>query len=149
MEITEFLVRAKKTTYAAGGGSPTVLDDGCMELVYDEDEWSYRDRYFGFNPFIGEEVVFKEDVPVWGMNYHGMTLVEAPASQEIYDFLMEALSLVTLDRPFRGPDKLLRDDWSYVMNIRGTVSEFHGSEIIRHKEVDVYQLRFHGGEINK
>jgi len=57
--FTKFIIKAKQNTYAKSGeGGEEVLADGSKELVFKEKNFKYRDRYFGFNPFIGQEVVF-------------------------------------------------------------------------------------------
>jgi len=56
-ELCRFLVKAKINTYASAREG-AILRDGSKELVFSEGKWLYRDRYFGFNPFIGEETVF-------------------------------------------------------------------------------------------
>ena len=64
-ELLKFLVRAKKATYASKQESAKVLlVDGGKELVFEEGGIKYRDRYYGFNPFIGEEILFKKGTPV-------------------------------------------------------------------------------------
>ena len=59
-KLSDFLVKAKINTYASG-----------KEFDFEEKEFRYRDRYFGFNPFIGEEVVWQKKEIIWGMNYYG------------------------------------------------------------------------------
>lgn len=55
MELQDFLVKAKINTYASSGeGGEKKLEDGGRELIFENGEYKYRDRYFGFNPFIGE-----------------------------------------------------------------------------------------------
>ena len=105
-EFVSFLLRAKQKTYATGGeGNEQNLDDGTREMSYREGNFFYRDRYFGFNPFIGEEVVWENDKVVWAMNYYGMVTDEAVSEGDIYRFLQKAMQRVGADRPFRGPDE--------------------------------------------
>ena len=61
-QLSKFLVRAKISTYASSGeGGENLLPDGNKEFEFKEKEFRYRDRYFGFNPFVGQEVVFQKD----------------------------------------------------------------------------------------
>jgi hypothetical protein len=61
MEFLAFLLRAKLKTYATGGeGNERDFEDGTREMSYREGDFFYRDRYFGSNPFIGEEVVWRK-----------------------------------------------------------------------------------------
>ncbi|OGZ61922.1 MAG: hypothetical protein A3H51_02900 [Candidatus Spechtbacteria bacterium RIFCSPLOWO2_02_FULL_38_8] len=150
MDLKSFLVKAKINTYAsAGEGGEKVLEDGGREFVYKESEWAYRDRYFGFNPFIGQEVVLANDIMIWGMNYYGRILSPNVDSKQLYGFLMQSLRLVSSERPFRGPDKFQKEEWVYVNESQGNTDNFNGIETIFLKNKKVYELRYHGGVIGK
>jgi len=104
MTLREFLVKAKACGYATKGESDELeLADGGKELSYREGEYAYRDRYYGFNPFVGEEVVWQDGRVVWAMNYYGRITSGSISSSEVYRFLQKALREVKPDRPFRGP----------------------------------------------
>ncbi len=145
MDLADFLVYAKRQTYGSGA-KPRSLDDGSKEYLVSLDEYTYRDRYIGGNPFIGEEVVFREGKPVWGMNYYGKATGSTP--EEVFDFLGKALALVSPDKPYRGPEKHEEDAWSYTFFSRGGINSFWGEEEIQYDGLRVYWLRFHGGEID-
>lgn len=105
MELNEFLVKAKKNTYAKSGeGGETKLEDGTRELTYEEGGFKYRDRYFGSKDFVGEEIVWKNNQPIWGMNYYGFMLPAPVDSKKFLQFLKKALSAVEPSKPFRGPE---------------------------------------------
>ena len=88
MELSKFLVKAKIATYASEGeGGEKDLEDGSKELTYEEEEFRYRDRYFGFNPFSGEEVVWKNNEFIWVMNYYGKVVSDKIPAKQIYEFL--------------------------------------------------------------
>ena len=59
-ELCSFLVRAKIRTYASGREG-VIVKNRSKELIFEEEDFRYRDRYFGSNPFIGEEVVFEKE----------------------------------------------------------------------------------------
>ena len=60
MELAEFLVRAKKETYAKSEEiEEIILEHGSKEFVYEESGFKYKDKHYGYNPFIGQEIVFK------------------------------------------------------------------------------------------
>lgn len=144
-ELCEFLVKAKINTYASGREG-VILKNGSKELVFSEGKFLYRDRYFGSNPFIGEEVVFCKGKRIWGMNYYGYTIPwEGVSSKEVYVFLREALKRVGQGRPFRGPEKYERHAFKYVNNTEGDVTKFNGTEKIFYKEKEIYRLLYHGG----
>lgn len=85
MKLSKFLVKAKIATYAsAGEANEKVLEDGCKELLFEEDKFKYRDRYYGFNPFFGEEIVWQNGKIIWSMNYFGRIFSDAVPAKEVY-----------------------------------------------------------------
>ena len=146
-KLSKFLVKAKINTYASG--EEEILLDGGKELEFEEKEFRYRDRYFGFNSFIGEEVVWREKEVIWGMNYYGEVLSEIASAKQIYQFLREALKRVEEDKPFRGPDSFREGDFKYINRTEGEIKKFKGKEMIFYREKLVYKLSYHGGLIKK
>ena len=145
-QLSKFLVKAKTNTYASGGeGGEKILSDGSKEFNFKEKEFKYRDRYFGFNPFIGEEIVWQNEKVIWGMNYYGEIIAEIIPAKNIYQFLREALRKIPDDKPFRGPDNFKKSDFKYINKIEGTLGKFTGEEIIFYKKQPVYKLNYHGG----
>lgn len=148
MKLEEFLVKAKVNAYAsAGEGGEALLPDGSKELTYQEGEFTYRDRYFGWNPFAGEEVVWQGDQVIWLMNYYGLVFDEVVPAAQVYGFLQQAMNQVKMDRPFRGPQSLKNDDFEYVDESQGSVEQFTGVERIRYQGREIYRLHYHGGRI--
>ena len=145
MDLADFLVEAKRRTYGSGA-EPKRLEDGSKEFRLTLDEYTYRDRYFGGNPFIGEEVVIRDGKPVWSMNYYGKATGRTP--EEVFGFLGKALGLVEKKKPYRGPAKYVDGAWSYSMMSHGGINSFWGEEEIQYEGIRVYWLRFHGGEID-
>jgi hypothetical protein len=135
-----FVVKAKQSTYA-GSGKRETLDDGAIELVYQEGVYRYRDRYFGDDRFSGQEVVHREGKPVWTMNYYGHNLQDI----KISTFLKEALRLVPQEAPFRGPTKHQNGEWRYTNEWKGDIDCFQGYEAIYYQGKQVYELWYHGG----
>ncbi len=150
MTLQEFLVKAKIHTYAsAGEGGERNLDDGSKELIYEEGEWKYRDRYFGSDRFIGEEIVWQNGVVAWAMNYYGGVTADEVSAEKVYEFLKKALRQVEKDRPFRGPLELKEGAWEYHNENEGTIDDFKGREKILYREELVFELIYHGGAIQK
>jgi hypothetical protein len=148
MELTEFLIKAKTNTYASEGeASQQRLVDGCLELTYSEGEFSYRDRYFGSDPFIGQEIVFQDGKAIWSMNYYGRTVDKKHPAAEIYTFLQKAMRQVTPERPFRGPSTFAEGDFMYNDESSGTLENFSGVERILFNRHKVYTLKYHGGTV--
>ena len=149
MELKKFLVKAKNSTYATTGESEEIiLEDGSKELTYKEKGFYYRDRYLGHNPFVGEEIVWKDKNIIWAMNYYGKVINKELSTKEIYSFLKDALKKVTKDLPFRGPKKFEKNFFRYINHLEGDISNFFGKEEIYYKDKLIYFLHYHGGFIN-
>jgi len=147
-QLNQFLVKAKINTYTSSGeGGEKILPDESKKFEFEEKEFKYRDRYFGFDPFIGEEIVWQSEKVIWGMNYYGEIVSEIISAKSIYQFLQEALKKITKDKPFRGPDNFKKDEFEYINKVEGTVEKFKGEEIIFYKKQVVYKLNYHGGLI--
>jgi hypothetical protein len=147
-EFVSFLLRAKLNTYATGGeGNEQNLEDGTHEMSYREGSFFYRDRYFGFNPFIGEEVVWENEKVIWAMNYYGMVMDESVSAGDVYPFLQKAMQRVGAERPFRGPDEYQEGDFVYKDASEGDISQFSGEEVIFFQHKQVYVLMYHGGKV--
>jgi len=147
-KLIEFLLQAKKSTYAGTeGDSKRVLSDGSKEFIFTAGEYCYRDRYFGSNPFAGEEVVFLNNGVIWVMNYRGHILDKTISDREVYGFLKQALMNVPEAAPFRGPTEFTLGDYKYVSKVQGDFNSYVGAEKIYLKNNKIYQLYFHGGII--
>lgn len=145
-KLLNFIIKAKISTYAgAEDDSKKILSDGSKEFIYIEDIYEYRDRYFGSDPFAGQEVVFSVQEPIWVMNYRGYISDKTISEKAVYDFLKQALSEVSEATPFRGPAKLSRGDFEYTSEFLGNSESFSGVENIYFKNKKIYELFFHGG----
>jgi len=145
-QLSKFLVKAKINTYALSGeNEEKVLFDESKEFEFEEKEFKYRDRYFGFDPFIGQEIVWQNGKIIWGMNYYGKVVSEVIPVKQIYQFLKEVLKKVLENKPFRGPDNFKQGDFEYFNKVEGVVENFQGEEAIFYKKQLVYKLNYHGG----
>ncbi len=150
-ELSCFLVKAKRQTYAADGKELPPQRPGFRELLFQEGQWEYRDSYCGFYYAPGQEVVRFAGEPVWTMAYSGGMLPKHHGNyefaKEAYTFLKNALSNVTASRPFRGPSRLQDGDWRYADSNVGDVKQFSGRERIYCKGKLVYEQHYCGGMI--
>ena len=150
MKLEQFLVKAKIATYATSGeGGEKNLEDGSKEMTFSDGEYNYRDRYFGFNPFVGEEIVWQGDKVIWSMNYYGKILDSELSDKDVYTFLQKSMRHVTEDRPFRGPENFKDGDLEYIDKSQGDTNEFSGEEKILYKNIEIYRLVYHGGRVEK
>ena len=147
----DFLIAAKTNTYAASsrpGFAATVAQSrpGSRDMAYQTGPYTYRDSYFGGYAFLGDEVVWHSDTPIWGMSYHGSML--SPAIPPGFsDFLKLALSSPPRSAPYRGPTTFESDPFAYTCSWHGSLSRFNGEESIRQGGAVIYTLTFIGGEL--
>lgn len=99
-DIVDFLVKAKKETYAGKGAETESSRPMSHDLIYSDGDYMYYDTYLGGDKFAGEEALWIKGNPYWSMNYVG----RVTGNHFSGDFLKEALLHVPHDKPFRGPD---------------------------------------------
>ena len=139
--LVEFLIRAKKATYAGKGAETISSREKSHDLTYRDGDYMYYDTYLGSVRFAGEEALWIKNTPFWSMNYIGR-VIGSPFSG---DFLKEALLRVPEDKPFRGPETYSNGDYTYHCETEGTFEWFHGKETICYKGSLIYECIFHGG----
>ena len=141
--MVEFLMKAKQATYAGKGAEIASSRVNSHDLIYRDGDYMYYDTYLGTGKFAGEEALWINGVPYWGMNYIGRVMGEEFSS----DFLKEALYHVPEHKPFRGPENYSNGDYSYHCDIDGEFDWFQGKESICYKGTEVYECIFQGGLI--
>ena len=156
-ELAEFLVKAKRETYAGDGTEIEIVErPGFKELVSRDGPWEYRDSYSGYFMALGQEVVRHQEKPVWAMAYAGGMLSEYQENKELahetFEHLKLALMEVSKDKPFRGPRIMdLKDGFKYFCNVDGDIKDFKGSEVIMKKSKagarTIFRQNFIGGLI--
>lgn len=148
-QLADFLVQAKRATYASQGdnASVTALISGSRQLEYQLGAALYRDIYFGFAYFVGQETVYEADAPIWAMSYAGGMVDPAADASAVYKFLQMALRQVESASPYRGPGLIRGDGFQYTSQTTGTLKNFWGSERISSNRAIVYELRYHGGRL--
>ncbi|MBR6186163.1 MAG: hypothetical protein IKQ41_07855 [Clostridia bacterium] len=142
-KIVDFLIRAKRATYAGKGAETASSRIGSHDLVYRENDLMYYDTYLGGEKFAGEEALWIAEAPCWSMNYVGR-VTGSPFSG---DFLKEALLRVPQAAPYRGPARYENGDYAYSCSVEGEFSWFQGKERITYQGRLIYECCFHGGMI--
>jgi hypothetical protein len=152
-ELTGFIVKAKKNTYA-GRGEEKRLPDSSKLLVFQEGNFYYEDNYAGSYQAPGRELVKwqKEDGQrIWQMSYSGGMPSEFWGNKILKDktftFLREVLMLINFDYPFRGPLRYENEDFAYTTEVKGNIQKFSGIEWIRSKKLEriIFSQDFIGG----
>lgn len=142
-ELIQFLCEAKRHTYASGANRVMGSRPNAQDFLYEKDELKYIDTCLGTEQIVGEEAIWQDNQPIWGMNYTGRVVGEG------YDpeFLLEALRRVKEDLPYRGPRFLELGEFTYKCRVEGDFDWFVGCEKILRKGVKVYEAMFQGGII--
>lgn len=145
-EFIQFVIQAKKNTYAGDGALSTPSRPASKDLAFQRGDYFYLDTYLGSVDFIGEEAVWCCQKPVWAMNYYGVMLVD-----EIPDgfshCLKGALHNVPFEAPYRGPARFQDGPFEYTCRWKGDLDKFEGTEQICINDTVIYQLTFHGGSL--
>lgn len=147
--LDAFLREANLITYANENvkkASP--LRPGSSDYHFEKGDLTYHDTYFGATKFLGEEIVYKNGKPAWGMNYYGFTL-DNEISEGLFDAILRpALISGSGDNiPVRGPKEFINGEWKYTFNADGDLANFTGIEEISKNGKVVYRLYCHGGFI--
>ena len=150
-EFLEFLVKAKKSTYA-NSDAPKVLPSRLKSKDYEftDGNFTYHDTYFGGVKFMGEEVVYYNNDILWGMNYYGVTIDDSLTEEVMDKVLRVALMKVGEDKeviPVRGPKEFINEDYLYIFNVDGDMENLVGTEQIYKDKKLIYELKCHGGII--
>ncbi len=141
--LIDFLIRAKRNTYAAKSGMVDSSRQKSHDLAYQEGDYYYYDTYLGGKCFSGEEAVWIKGVPAWAMNYSGRVIGEGFSG----DFLKEALLHVPREYPYRGPLYFAQGPNAYHAVIQGKFEWYSGMEEIFFEGRKVYECMFHGGVV--
>jgi len=146
--LDAFIVLAKQATYVGGGGKVEPSRPGSHDLVYTDGPFSYRDSYFGGSDFLGQEVVWKGESPVWAMSYYGYILrpdrIDAARAGAT---IRAALQALYAEGRFLGGFEWSGPHGAYRDTSSGDVTHFRGRECIVVGGVEAYALDYFGGLI--
>ena len=147
--LKKFLFDANQAGYARGEERKWIKeDDGSTTIPFKKGSWELHDNFFGGEPYGGRTVVYYQGRPVWMMVYYGWVVKEADTNQ-VYEFLREALRQMPKDHPLRGPENYLEGEYHYRNALKGTVENFSGKERILKNEELVYQANYIGGLVDQ
>ena len=149
-QLCEFLVQAKKAGYASGVKANKITEKNKSKtIIYKKGDFKYYDNYFGGEPYGGEEVVFLKNQPIYMMVYYGYVINEIKDFKKVYKFLQEALELIPIDKPFRGPKFYKNGNYGYRNWFQGDVDNFSGIEKIYFGKKKIYEAIYAGGLIDQ
>lgn len=125
-ELVDFLIEAKRNTYAGFGPKSSSSRPLSKDYKYQKGAFLYIDSYVGGECFSGTEVVWRDNSAIFSMNYCGRTLDEKFSG----DFLKEVLRKVDVTAPYRGPEFYQVGEYIYQSKVVGDMRWFQGYEEI-------------------
>lgn len=144
-ELMEFLTEARSNTFASNNTSvdnPRLL--GSKELSFQKGELFYRDIFFNGNKrFIGQEIIYIGQTPVFGMSYFGTQLGKLQEA-----FLKESLFRLASKCRLWQNAEFERREYKYENFGQGDINEFFGQEKISVSAKPAYKLEYRGGFIS-
>jgi hypothetical protein len=147
-QLNDFIVKAKAATYVGSGKESASCRPGSHDLEFRDGPFLYLDSYFGGTDFIGEEVVYFEEKPVWAMNYYGRILIpEKITGTETGQVIKKSLALLYQQGCFLGGFEHTDGQDAYFDTNQGDATSFTGLEWIERDGIRVYELVYHGGLI--
>jgi len=145
-QLNAFIVQAKASTYVGDGQKTKSCRTGSHDLKFQEGPFCYLDSYFGGANFIGQEVVYYQDEPIWAMNYYGRIIEpEKITAAEAGQIIKESLSMMYQEGRFLGGFEYSIEGSIYTDTSYGDLESFTGKEWISRDNVKVYGLVYHGG----
>ena len=152
MEMKDFLVAARKKTWASGSGKQSSARAGSEgRFIFEKEGWRYEDEFFGGRRFQGEEIVYENNRPVWGMVYHGGIPGQAGEvnPEEEFEFLKQALVTHSDRARFPGKVNFSEGNRTYLSDFIGSIDWFLGRELVRLKGMITHEVFFTAGKIEK
>ena len=146
--LEKFIVRAKAASYVGSGAKSLSHRPASHDLEYHEGEFDYLDSYFGGSDFIGEEVIYYRQQPIWAMNYYGRIIEPSRINAaEAGQVIKESLSQMYQTGLFLGGFVYHTTYGIYTDTNQGDFTSFTGKEWISRDGIVAYELYYHGGLI--
>lgn len=148
-KLTNFIEEAHRNTYAnkkAKKAKSSKLNS--KDYVFKKGPFKYHDTYFGDRNFMGQEIVYFNGSPIWGMNYCGYITDKDISKKEVFSFLRDSLMQKTETFLFRGPEQYTNEKYKYINSSDGDMNNFYGTETILNESGEIYRSFYNGGIIN-
>jgi len=141
-----FLLRANTRCYGSAAINQEKLSSGEKIITFAQDEFEFKDVYYGGEPYAGQEVIFAGGCVVWAMQYRGR-IEPGEDFAPIYGFLGRVLTGTKIGLP-RGVDGARENQLSYNFKMDGDLDEFSARETISRNGAVVYSAEFLGGLVD-
>ncbi len=145
-DLKQFLYQANTHGYGSSNISEEKLENGEHVIRFSDNNFEFKDVYYGGEPYAGQEVIFYDGRAVWAMQYRG-EIIEGEDFAPIYAFLGKALSNTSVGLP-RGIDGFSENDFLYSFTMSGNIENFSAQEKIFHGGKVVYRAKFLGGLVD-
>lgn len=147
--LEAFILEAKSHCYIGHGAkNRQSCRPGSHDLSFTKAEFSYLDSYFGGTDFIGQETVWRDGIPVWGMNYYGKILNDELLKADMAGrIITTSLQALYQQGRFLGGFQNDVEAYRYRDQSEGLYLRFTGFETICRDNLLLYQLDYHGGII--
>ncbi|MBC2774064.1 hypothetical protein H6M51_14465 [Rhizobium sp. AQ_MP] len=147
--LERFIIEAKAATYISGKRPQALATRvGAKDIFYDQGALRYLDSHYGGTDFLGQEVVWQDERPVWAMNYYGRILDPSRFDGERAGIVIkQALTALYQEKRFLGGFTYQHSLGEYVDQSVGDYTSFLGVERILLADRTVYQLDYQGGLI--
>lgn len=151
MDLHELITQARKNTWAGEGGKQNSARAGSEgRFVFEKEGYRYEDEFFGSGRFQGQEVVYLNDRPAWGMVYAGGIPEGVQVDpEEEFSFLKQALVAYGDKARFPGKVKFEKEKRVYLCEFIGTMDLFLGRELVKLAGEITHEVFFTGGKISK
>ena len=147
-DLETFIVAAKRATYVGRGEPAEPSRTGSHDLTFAQGPFRYRDSYFGGTDFLGQEVVWRDNEPIWAMSYYGYIIrPELIDAAKAGATIRGALSTLYQEGRFLGGFEWIGPHGVYRDRSSGGVAHFQGRESIRVGGAEAYALNYFGGLI--
>ncbi|MDR1300403.1 MAG: DUF5680 domain-containing protein [Candidatus Nomurabacteria bacterium] len=145
--LKQFLYKANTRGYGSTGVDEEKLPNGEHVIHFSDDDYEFKDVYYGGEPYAGQEVIFAQGGrAIWAMQYRGF-VVDGEELGPIYEFLGKVLTGTEVGLP-RGVDGFADGDFSYEFKMNGDLDEFSANEKILRGGKVVYAADFLGGLVD-
>lgn len=146
-ELEHFILTAREHTCLGQGRRLPPERAGATEIVYREGGLTYRDSYFGRRWLIGQEVVRRSGLVVWGMSYTIVTHDLPIPGEELAGFLQRGQLARYRERRLLGPHSYHERDLHYEDVNQGGLEMFQGETRVLYRDQKVFEMIYNGGRV--
>jgi hypothetical protein len=146
-ELERFIIVAREHTALGQSRRLPPERASAVEIVYREGGLVYRDSYFGQSRLIGQEIVRRAGVVVWGMNYLVVVRERPLEGEELAAFLQRAQLARYRERRLLGPHTFQERNLRYEDRNEGDLGLFQGEVLVHYQDEELFRMHYCGGLI--